>query len=366
MDKGKTIEDIDQNFRAQEINSRKYHFLDIAAKPLQLDGFAWLGEEKEFCRLPARMISKESPLNDDAKTLSWRSSGAVVRFKTNSQSIALKAELRDNGIMAHMPLSGMSGFDLYLNTGRGLTFCRNIRPTSAKPGFVEGVFSENLGAEMRECAIYLPLYNGIKTVEVGFAPGAEVQSPEPLKYPDPVLFYGSSITQGGCASRPGNAYTHFLTRWLGANMINLGFSGSGRGEIVMAECIASLKLSAFVMDYDHNAPDPGHLGDTHENFFNAIRKKQPELPIVMLSKCDFENGDPEINSKRREIIKRTYSNAVKAGDRNVYFIDGETLFGKTHRDACTVDGCHPNDIGFLRMAETILPVLKKALKAPSN
>ena len=360
MNKQQKIEDIDQNFRAQELNSRKYHFFKITEKPLELDGFAWFNKEKEFCRLPAQIISKESPLNDGAKSLSWCSSGAMVRFKTNSPSIALKAELRDKGIMSHMPLSGTSGFDLYLKTAKGMSFHRNIKPSSDKPDIVEGVFDENLGVGMRDCIIYLPLYNGVKTVEIGFAPGAKVQAPSPLKHPVPILFYGSSITQGGCASRPGNAYSHFLTRWLDANMINLGFSGSGCGEIVMAECIASLKLSAFVMDYDHNAPTPEHLEKTHEIFSRTIRGKQPELPIVILTKCDFDTG-LEINSKRREIIKRTYSNAVKAGDRNVYFIDGETLFGKTDRDACTVDSCHPNDIGFLRMAETVLPVLRKAL-----
>ena len=361
MNKQQKIEDIDQNFRVQELNSKKYHFLKITEKPFELDGFAWFEKEKEFCRLPAQMISKESNLNDGAKSLSWSSSGAMVRFKTDSKSIALKAELRENGIMEHMPLSGQSGFDLYFKTDKGLSFSRNIRPLSPKPDFVEGVFAENLDGEMHEFVIYLPLYNGIKTMEIGFAPGAKVQAPSPFKYPAPILFYGSSITQGGCTSRPGNAYTHFLTRWLDANMINLGFSGCGRGEIIMAECIASLKLSAFVMDYDHNAPDPEHLEKTHEIFFRTIRGKQPELPIVLLSKCDFENDVQQTNSKRREIIKRTYSNAIRAGDRKVYFIDGETLFGKTDRDACTVDGCHPNDIGFLRMAKTVLPVLKKAL-----
>jgi hypothetical protein len=362
MNKNQKIEDIDQNFRAQEINNKKYHFLDITEKPFELDGFAWYEKEKEFCRLPAQIISKESPLNDGAKSLSWCSSGAMVRFRTNSQSIALKAELRDKGIMAHMPLSGQSGFDLYLKTEKGMSFHRNLRPSSEKPDFVESVFDENLSAEMHECIIYLPLYHGIIKLEIVFAPAAKVHAPPPLKYPAPILFYGSSITQGGCASRPGNAYSHFLTRWLDANMINLGFSGCGRGEIVMAECIASLKLSAFVMDYDHNAPNPEHLENTHELFFKTIREKQPDLPIVIMTKCDFDTGNLEINSKRRAIIKRTYSNAIKAGDKKVYFIDGAKLFGKTDRDACTVDSCHPNDIGFLRMAETVFPVLNKALR----
>ncbi|MCX6983970.1 MAG: hypothetical protein NT118_04345 [Lentisphaerae bacterium] len=281
MNKSQRIEDIDTNFKVQEINSNKYNFLNVTKKPLELDGFAWFGEEGEFCRLPARMLSKESILNDGAKILAWNTSGAMLRFRTNSQNIAIKAELRDKSILPNMPLSGTAGFDFYSKNGNVMSFRGNVRPISDKPDFIEGEFAENANVEMRECMIYLPLYNGIKTMEIGFMPGTEVQAPTPFKYREPILFYGSSITQGGCASRPGNAYTHFLTRWLDANMINLGFSGCGFGEKVMSECIAPLKMSVFVMDYDYNALNPEDLANTHEIFFRTIRAKQPELPKKM-------------------------------------------------------------------------------------
>ena len=151
-----------------------------------------------------------------------------------------------------------------------------------------------------------------------------------------------------------------------APQINLGFSGSGRGEEAVAEAIASIPLSAFVMDYDHNAPSCEHLEATHEKFFRIIREKQPDLPIIIMSMCniypEFDNAAYAENLKRMEIIRKTCKNAVKAGDKHVYFIDGRTLFGKTDRTACTVDGCHPNDLGFYRMYETVLPTLLKALK----
>ena len=360
MNSSQKIEDIDSNFRAPEMSGTKYDFIEITEAPLQLNGFAWLENERKFCRLPQNVIEKDSELNDGAKTLSHHSSGAAIRFATNSSSIAIRAELIHSEIMPHMPLSGEAGFDLYIKKNGEMSFHRNIKPLPTKANFAEGVLAEKLPGEMKECIVYLPLYNGIKKMTIGFDPGSEIQAPEPFAFPHPVLFYGSSITQGGCASRPGNAYTHFLTRWLNADLINLGFSGSGRGEEIVARTIASLKLSAFVMDYDHNAPDIEHLENTHEKFFRIIREKQPELPVLMISKCDFDPAPVE-NKARREIIRKTYDNAVAAGDKNVYFVDGETLFGKTDRSACTVDGCHPNDIGFLRMAENILPTLKKAL-----
>ena len=119
-------------------------------------------------------------------------------------------------------------------------------------------------------------------------------------------------------------------------------------------------MTVFVYDYDYNAPSPEHLQATHEPFFQIIRKAHPHLPVIMISKCN--NNIPESDGPRREIIRRTYLNAVEAGDENVYFIDGLTLFGKEDQDACTVDGCHPNDLGFYRMYKTILPVLRRALK----
>jgi hypothetical protein len=203
-----------------------------------------------------------------------------------------------------MPLSGESGFDLYIKKKGEMSFHKNIKPIPSKANYAEGILAEKLPEGMKECLIYLPLYNGVKKMTLGIDPDSEISAPEQFAILDPVLFYGSSITQGGCASRPGNAYTHFLTRWLNSNMINLGFSGSGRGEDIMAQAISELKLSAFVMDYDHNAPDVAHLEKTHERFFRIIREKQPELPVVMVSRCDFD-PNPEDSAARRAVIQKT-------------------------------------------------------------
>ncbi|MEG1980076.1 MAG: SGNH/GDSL hydrolase family protein, partial [Victivallaceae bacterium] len=152
-------------------------------------------------------------------------------------------------------------------------------------------------------------------------------------------------------------------RAVDAPQINLGFSGCGRGEFGVAKAIAGLDLSCFVMDYDHNAPSAEHLEATHEKFFQIIRERNPQLPIIIITKCDiWRHIGYEVNSQRREVIRRTYDNAVAAGDKNVYFIDGETLFGTVNRNECTVDTCHPNDLGFYRMFEHILPTLRRALK----
>ena len=195
---------------------------------------------------------------------------------------------------------------------------------------------------------------------MGVSPDATIQAGREPRFRKPVVFYGSSITQGGCAGKVGSCYSTILARRLDAAQINLGFSGNAKGEEVMAHYIAGLEMSAFIFDYDHNAPNVDHLRRTHEPFFRIVRQAQPQLPIVLVSKPDFD-GYPDENRERRNVILQTYANAVAAGDRHVYFVDGETLFGRGDRDMCAVDGCHPTSLGFLRMADRLEPVLRRAL-----
>lgn len=354
----KRIEDIDRNFQAIEIGGKKLKFKKAQEKPFALSGFAWYDREHKSCRLPEAILPKT---NDGVKSLAWHTSGGMLRFRTDSTVIAIKAKLLHKNTMKHMPNTGSAGFDLYLGMGKDKKFLKMCAP---EVGFdsVEGIIIDNLPKYMREWTINFPLYNGIKELSIGLDPESTIEKPHPFTIEKPLLFYGSSITQGGCASRPGNAYTHMIARWLDANLINLGFSGSGRGEPAVAEAIASLDLSAFIMDYDHNAPTIEHLIATHENFFRIIRKKRPSLPVIFVTRCDYDKTPTECE-ERASVVRATYENALLSGDKNVYFIHGKTLFGRNDRDACTVDGCHPNDIGFYRMAKHIYPVVKKAVSS---
>lgn len=306
--------------------------------------------DTEFIRLPHKVIEEVERLNN----LAHNTSGIRVRFYTDSLNIRLTS---DNGQIvdyAHMPISAHSGFDIYVNN----IFKNNVRPAYGKTIIDEKVELQQT-KQMILIDIYFPLYNSVKTFLFELDKGALIEKAEKAK--KPILFYGSSITQGGCASRPGNSYANMLSSMLERNIINLGFSGSARGELLIAEYIGTLDLAAFVYDYDHNAPDTEFLKETHQPFFEALRKLKPDLPIVMLSRPGYEKwGITAI--KNTAVVMTTYLSALNKGDKNVYFIDGKNLFGTYGRDRCTVDGTHPNDIGFERMAETILPVLKEILE----
>lgn len=354
---------IDRNFSASPVDENGFLFRDAKLEPFILEGLAWFAENNgEYYRLPKSFTTLD--INQGALDLANHTSGVCVRFRTDSPEIALKAEYHAIPDFNHMPRTGIKGFDSYRRCPGEAKYIynNNIKPDSSDS--VSGICGTNPEKQLCDWIINFPLYCGVRNVQIGLKAGSVIEPPAPRKVEAPVLFYGSSITQGGCASRPGNNYCSMLCRAIDAPQINLGFSGCGRGEIALAHAIGKLKLSAFVLDYDHNAPTIEHLRATHEPFFKAVRSAQPDLPIIIMTKCDYPNYDPEkiaTADTRIDIIRQTYLNAVASGDKNVWFIDGRTLFGEEDRDICTVDNCHPNDAGFYRMYQNVLPTLKKAL-----
>ncbi len=346
------ITKIDKNFlKGSVFEARDYQWFDILDKPFEIRGLAVHDGEK-FCRLPLKLLPR---LSEGVNSLAWHTAGGRVRFETDTPSLAFRVRSLNTGMMSHMPLTGSAGIDIYSDG----VFAASVRPMNDRGGYFEG--TANLGEGRHSIEVNLPLYNGITNMYVGVSKGKSVFAPKPYKIEAPVVYYGSSITQGGCASRPGNSYQGFISRWLDSDHINLGFSGNAKGETEMAEYIASLTMSAFVLDYDHNAPNPEHLKATHEMFFKQIRAAQPQLPVIIVSRPDWGHDIKEAEL-RRAVCRKTYANAVKAGDKNVYFIDGRRLFANKDRDDCTVDGAHPNDLGFYRMAKVIYPVLRAALE----
>ncbi len=246
------IEDIDKNFKQAQIGDIKFHFFDVTQPPFSLEGFPWRKKkDKGFYRLPKNLTKEQ--VNEGALFLGNQTAGGAVRFRSDSKIIAVRAKLAYSSDMNHMPRAGSAGFDLYRGTGKHAIHCGTAQPSRDQID-LETILFENDGGETFDWILNMPLYGGAESVEIGILPDAKLEKPTPHKVKKPVLFYGSSITQGGCASRPGNAYTSMLCRAVDAPQINLGFSGCGRGEEAMARTIAELDLAAFVMDYDHNAP----------------------------------------------------------------------------------------------------------------
>lgn len=344
------IEEIDQNLIVHtQISEPDIIWLNIRQAPFQIYGVAYDEALGRYTRMPQAIAEQVSP---GVAGLNFNTAGGRVRFRTDSSFIGIHAVMENNTLMPHITLAGQSGFDLYrkkAGDASEIFYHTFMPPMGMKSGYSAPFATDSMLADY---TINFPLYDGVKELYIALKKDAVLAQAAPYRNPVPVVYYGSSITQGGCASRPGNSYQAIISRRLDTDYINLGFSGSGKAEEVMVAYLAGLTMSAFVCDYDHNTPDVEHLKRTHLPLYRTVRAKHPDLPIIFVSAPDILIA-PERFLARREVVKNTFRTALSEGDKNVYFIDGADLFGGEEWDSCTVDGTHPNDLGFYRMAMRI-------------
>lgn len=342
--------EIDKNFAVSKtIDRTGLHFYDVEEAPFRIYGIKMI--DGYYRRIPEALAKAT---NDGVVMLHTNTAGGRVRFVTDSPRIAIHAVMSGMFQSPHFAYAGKAGFDVYQNGIYRKTFMPDVKMTD---GF-ESVIDTRLTGKA-EILIHFPLYADVKKLLIGIEEGSVLEASAGYEEGAPVVYYGSSITQGGCASRPGNAYENIISRLTNVDHINLGFSGSAKAEDVMAEYVAGLSMRAFVYDYDHNAPTPEYLRNTHEKMFKRVRAAHPDLPILMLSRPQPNLIAPE-DIERLAIVRETYERAVAAGDTNVYFIPGPELLEDVKNEGL-VDNCHPNDAGFVAMARKILPVLCKML-----
>lgn len=332
---------------------------DITEKPLKIYGLAVADSEKrQFFKLSEEALERFPQYG----YLGRRAAGGRVRFQTDAKKLYVKMTLAGTKEDINIPLSGSAGADIYLGKGTEAAYLGYIAPKIHTEGEITVEKTFDLTGEEVLVTINLPRNDHLLGMQIGIEERAKLWETPAYTVEKPIVFYGSSITEGGCAPRPGNAYTSIVSRWLDADYRNMGFSGSARGEEDFAEYLAGFpEMSLFVMDYDHNSPSPEHLAETHAPFFEIIRKAHPDVPVLFLSRPDTD-AEPEDSIRRRDVVCATYEAAKRRGDEKVWFVDGHELFGKIGRSECTVDGCHPNTLGFLRMAERIYPVMQEMLK----
>ena len=323
--------------------------------PMKVFGLANFSKDQRLRRLPEAVVDAVPSLS----FLGLRCPGARLCFRTDSRRITVRIVFETLSVDVGMSLYNCQSAFVFAGERTNARYLGLVHPTGYENKDFSATFDKGNG-EMEDVTVWLPRNEIIANVEVSVEDGAEVSEPTPYKYATPVVFYGSSITEGGCCCNVNNGYNAILSRWLDTDYINLGFSGSAKGEIPMADFIREIEMSVFVYDYDHNAPTPEHLEKTHEAFFLRFREKQPNTPVIMMTRPKISYEPDEI--RRREIVRKTYENAVNRGDKNVYFLDGESFYGDVDRDLCTVDGIHPNDLGFYRMASAVKPLLASLIE----
>ncbi len=311
-------------------------------------------KENLYDRLP---LSYKGKVRDAVWSLSKSPAGISVRFLSNSTTIRVKWELLNDAKMNHMAETGIKGIDLYfLNNGKW-QYLNTARPAGKVNDYL---LISNMDPVMREYRLYLPLYDGITKLEVGIDNLSNIVKPERTNK-KPIVFYGTSITQGGCASRPGMVHTSIISRKLDAECINFGFSGNGRMEKPLAELISGIDALFYVLDGTNNMT-PEQIHENAIPLVEIIREKHPSIPIVFVEgmlndKSYLDQKTRDAENAKNIALKREYDEMKNRGFRYIFYI--EQSGGKGTDFESTVDGVHLTDLGFSRYADFLLKEFRR-------
>ena len=348
----KNIAEVDKNLAVEtNIDREGLYFMDAESTPFKIYGV--FKENGMFRRMPEEIARSVS---EGVYTLHTHAAGGRVRFITDSPYVAIKTDYKPEK-MPHFALTGSAGFDMYSDSDGESRYEGTFVPPFDVDCEYESIIDFPEQKE-RIITINFPLYSTVQKLYIGLKDGCVLKEAPQYKIEKPIVYYGSSITQGGCASKPGSSYQSILSRRFDCNYVNLGFSGNAKGEDNMTDYIKGLDMRLFVLDYDYNAPSTEHLQATHQRMFQAIRKVQPDLPILILPRPKYYLT--AVEQERHEIIYHTYATAKEQGDKNEYFLSGRQLM-QTILDNGTVDNCHPTDSGFYSMAGAIEEIFKDIL-----
>lgn len=327
--------------------------------PFQIAGLAWFEQERKWRRMPEHPTHK---LPEAVDRLANHTTGGQIHFRTNSSVLSVRVKLTGKAGMVHMPATGQCGVDCYIGMPGEMVYVNTTKYDLNLVEYEAALFQDR-DRVMENVVLYLPLYQGIEDIWIGLDDDAEILPPMPYISDKKVVIYGTSITQGGCASRPGMAYSNILSRRIPMEFINLGFSGSGKGEAEVAEID---NPACLVLDYEANCVSTELFQETLPRFVDIYRKKHPATPILIVSRIRYGRETRsakllEARIERKALQQQLVRERREQGDEHIFFCDGSELLGKEDFFECTVDGSHPTDLGFLRMADGLTPVLKRIL-----
>ncbi|HEU5145424.1 MAG TPA: SGNH/GDSL hydrolase family protein [Chryseosolibacter sp.] len=315
--------------------------------------------EKNYGRFPAKF---ENTLRDKVWNLGQNSAGVGIRFRTDASTIIVRWTVMNDANLRHMPATGVKGVDLYAHNGKDWQYVRTGFPVGKSS---EATLLEKADGTTREYLLNLPLYDGVENLEIGVNASATITraSEKFLLDHKPVVYYGTSIAQGGCASRPGLAFTSILSRSLNVPFINLGFSGNGTIESSVGEAMAEIDAALYVIDCNPNTA-VDLIYDRTIALVHQLRKARPDAPILLVEGFlyDIAYLDATVHEtvlKKQKELKRAFDALRKTGVTKLHYRSGEGLIGDDHEG--TVDGVHPNDLGMMRIAESLEPVIRKLL-----
>ncbi len=311
-------------------------------------------KENRYDRLP---LSYKERVRKPVWDLSKNAAGLSIKFSSNTTTIRVKWTLLNNTKMNHMAQTGIGGLDLYFNNHGKWQYVNTAKPSGFENEFT---LTKNMSTTLREYKIYLPLYDGVKNIEIGIDSNSVITKAVKTKS-RPIIFYGTSITQGGCASRPGMVHTNIISRKLNIDCINFGFSGNGAMEQPINELIAESNPLFYVIECLPNMK-PEQVTERTAALVKTIRAKQATTPIVFVDNFIYETSFLDQKMAEDIKIKNTalqveFERMADAGFRNIIYIDAKNATGVDYEGA--VDGVHFTDLGFSRYADFLIEKFAK-------
>ena len=343
-----------QNFNFSEDDVDWY---DV--KEFGVEGKGWSETKKYFDRLPSKA---EGFVRDQVWNLSRDSAGMCFRFVSDSPNIYVRYELSKESLsMTHMAATGHSGVDLYAQDGMGIDrWVAVVRPGKQE---MDTTLAKDLAPGSRRYTLYLPLRNGVESLEIGVVRGQSFTALSP-RNEKPIVFYGTSIMHGACASRPGMAFPSILGRRLRRPIINLGFAGNGRMEIEVGSLLVELNPCVFVIDCLPNMNE-STVSQRAVPLVKKIRETHEKTPILLVEDRSFTStrffpARKQRHQKNRIALKNAFKELQNLGIKNIFYLDGDNLLGQDGEAA--TDGSHPSDLGMVRYADAYEPALRAILK----
>jgi hypothetical protein len=335
--------------------------LAFPGAPVAVSGLAWYGEEAPVLRrLPSRLRETFPP---KVWALAQAPSGGRLRFVTDSATVGILAQGALPGPSPNTPVVADSGLDLYVDGG----FFGSTAPDAH--GAIRWQWLISRKRKRREITLYLPVGKPIAVREILLEAGSTVAAPRPFALAKPVVYYGSSITQGFAASNAGMTFEAQLSRWLDVDFVNLGFSGNGLGEPALARAVAEIDAACFVVDYWAN-PSAALYQRTLPGFLAILREKHPLTPIIITGPYynpseEAPGGEGERQLAKRAITREFVAERRRAGDSHLIYVDGLEMISRAQAEGL-VDGRHANTLGFYYCARGLEPYLRRALGLPAR
>lgn len=370
------LDDMSDNKDSRSIDAKKYdskmsttkddgeelEWHDPADSSFRLHGFPWFEQDRIYRRMPLKPVVD---LPEAVDGLAWHTSGGQVHFRSNTRRISVRVKLRGKFVMDHMPHTGMSGCDLYIGPTGQKRYYHTARPGTDATEYTSRIF-QHAEPERRDFTLNMPLYNGVDELSIGLEPGCNVEAPLPYDDDRSVVIYGTSITHGGCASRPGLSYPNIISRNLNVPLVNLGFSGSGRAESEVARVIAGVPDPLiFMIDCEANCGGKGYYEERLPAFIDILRAAHANVEILVVSRIPNVTEGVQLHVREGREARVAFQKGLveerrAAGDEHIHFLDGSDLLGPDGHEG-TVDTTHPNDLGFWHMAQGITPVLDRLI-----